>query len=228
MYSSALKNIVRCYKYRVKDSWDSANPIWLGYVVSHSLVIVTIISYKSKFRQWRWSYDPWAREHTLRVCYFFFSREWTRLFRKRFLRKYCLWRPLRGACFFLQFPPSPTPWTSLSSFHILAHFPDLFFIPTGRSVLIVTLPPSRLGQRRNPRIIVAFIYIYFSSDPAVSWPPAAAAGSMSFKYPESKSPNDLYLLFISFSLLPLYLLYCKRKFKSSVLHLLTFEISINV
>ena len=119
------------------------------------------------------------QENTPSGYFFFFSREWTRLFRKRFLRQYCLRRPLRGAFFFLKFPPSPKPWTSLSSFHILAHFSYLFFIPTERSVLIVTLPPSRLGQRRNPRIKVAFIYIDTSAAiPAGSWPPAAAAGSI--------------------------------------------------
>ena len=60
--------------------------------------------------------------------------------------------------------------------HILLIY---FSIPTERSVLIVALPPSRLGQRRNPRIKVAFIYIDTSAAiPAGSWPPAAAAGSI--------------------------------------------------
>ena len=91
-----------------------------------------------------------------------------------------------------------------------------------------TLASRPKTESANNSSVYIYIYIYFSSDPAVSWPPAAAAGSMSCKYPESKSPNYLYLLCIFFSLLPSYLIYCKRKFKSPMLHLLTFEITINV
>ena len=63
-----------------------------------------------------------------------------------------------------------------------------------------------------------YIYIYISASiPAGNWPRAAPAGNFCFSSLQFKSPPGLYLLFLFFSLLPLYLISYKPKFMSSVL-----------